>query len=236
MHTSEYTDDELIEQIARGDWGVDAAAPRLDTVTRLVAQRQRRRRTTIGAGLAAGLVAAAATTAVLIGGPDTTPTSLEDLAAQTPTVTGPATARATNAPPRFPNCTSAHLLLSLGPYAGTPRRPTQTVFIQNIGKRTCTYAEHPVLSIGTRSGGNTPVDMTSAASGPWTLQPKEALAFAVTGPRPSSCVQKGGVQRARQFNYQLGDFTSTFNFPGMQIFNCGAPVLTGIRVGPPPPN
>jgi len=56
MATSQYTDDELLERIARGDWGADAATPRIDTITRLVSQRQRRRRTTIGAGLAAGLV------------------------------------------------------------------------------------------------------------------------------------------------------------------------------------
>lgn len=236
MAKSQYTDDELIERIARGDWGADAATPRIDTITRLVSQRQRRRRTTIGAGLTAGLVAAAATTAVLIGGPDTTPTSLDDQAAQTPTVTEPATARATNAPPRFPECTNAYLLLSRGPYAGTPQRPVQSVFIKNIGKQTCVLAEQPVLSIGSTNGGSTPVDMTSADSGPWTLRPKEAVVFTVTAPPPLSCMQVGGDQTARQLIIEQGDFTSTFIFPGMRVAACDAPVLTDVRVGPPPPN
>lgn len=238
MDTSEYTDDELIEQIARGDWGVDATAPRLDTVTRLVAQRQRRRRTTIGVSVTAGLTAAAATIAVLIGLPSSTPTNDDDLAAQTPTAsaTEPATARTTRTPPRFPACTSDRLLLADGPYAGTPQRPVQSVFFQNIGKATCVFVDHPVLSIGTKNGGTTPVDMTSADNGPWTLQPNEALVYTVTAPRPSSCVQVGGVQRARQFMIEEGAFTSTFNFPGMRVENCGAPVLTGMRVGTPPPN
>ncbi len=235
MAKSQYTDDELIERIARGDWGADAASPRIDTITRLVSQRQRRRRMTIGAGFAAGLVAAAATTAVLIGGPDTTPTSLDDQAAQTPGVTEPASSRATNAPPRFPECPSTHLVLSDGPYAGTPQRPVKTVFFKNIGKSTCVFADHVVLRIGSTSGESTPVDMTSADSGPWTLRPKEAVVFTVTAPPPSSCTQEGG-RTARMFIIEQGRaFTSMFSFPGMRVANCDAPVLTSVRVGRPPP-
>ncbi len=173
---------------------------------------------------------------MVIGLPHSTPTNKNDLAAQTPTTTESASARTTGTPRRFPTCTSNQLLLADGPYAGTPQRPVQTVFFKNFGKRTCVFAEHPVLSIGTKNGGTTQVDMTSADSGPWTLQPKKALVYTVTAPRPSSCVQVGGAQMARQFIIEQGAFTSTLNFPGMRVFNCAAPVLTDLRGGPPPPN
>jgi hypothetical protein len=241
VNSSRHTDEELAERISRGDWGGDVASPALDTVLRLVEQRRRQRRTALGVG--AGLAAAAAVTAVIALQSPPLPTT-DGSPAASPTVSTPpetsgsqATGTAPTAGlPQPPNCTGARarLLLSHGPYAGTPERPSQVAFVQNIGKRPCLLPELPTLSIGSKSRMTVPVDMTSAGDGPWVLQPEEALLLTVTAPRLSAeavCPGLAEAVMARDFIISLGGNTYTFNFPGMRVGDCDAPSLTGVRVG-----
>ncbi len=238
-------DQELMERIARGDWAPDVEAPHLDTVTTLVAKRQRQRRTAYGAGV--GLVAAAAVTAVVALQPGTVPTSDPPPAAQSttagptttgPTTTGPTTTPTTPAGPHLVDCTGgrARLLLSHGRYGGTSARPAQVAFVENIGKRACSLAQLPELRVATRSGLEADVDMTSAGDGPWQLQPEEAVIFTVTAPPPSSCTPTDGPTVSRRFVIELTGNTYTFPFAGMTVVNCAPPTLTGLRVGPAPKN
>lgn len=228
-------DQELMERIARGDWAPDVEAPPLDTVTTLVAKRQRQRRTAYGAGI--GLVAAGAVTAVVALQPGTVPTS-DPLPAAQSTTTGPTTAPTTPAAPHLVNCTGgrARLLLSHGRYSGTSARPSQVAFIENIGKRACSLAKLPGLRVASKSGLEADVDMTSAGDGPWQLKPDDALIFTVTAPPPSSCTPTDGPSLSRRFVIELTGNSYTFPFKGMVVLNCHPPTLTDVRVGTSPRN
>ncbi len=228
MNTPTHTDDELVERISRGDWGVDVEPPELDDVMRLVAQRERRRRTAIGVGVGAGLAAAAATVIVGLAPADTHTTDV-------PSATEPtASAPRTPAPPQPVDCRHAsRLLLTQGRYGGTPQRPSQVAVVQNISARACSLTGLPTLRIGNQSGETSRVDAGSAGDGRWELQPDDALFLTVTAAPPSSCTGAGRTETSRQFIIEFGDgYTYTFNFPGMQVDGCTAPVLTRVRVAP----
>lgn len=241
MGTPNYTDDQLTERISRGDWGMDVEPPAIDDVLRLVDQRQRRRRTAIGASVVTGLAAAAAVTAVVGLAPNSP--SADVPPADRPTVSKPtaerptASAPTTPAAPQLADCRDVpgRLLLSQGQYGGTPQRPSQVAVIKNIGREACSLVL-PTLSIDNQAWAS-PVETRPADEGPWTIRPDQALIMTVTAPRPAlPCLKTGAGAIARQFNISMGDFTYTLNFPGMRVNNCGAPVLTGVRVGTPPPD
>jgi len=236
-----HSDDELAERISRGDWGMDVESPALDDVMAGVSQRQRRRRTAIGASVVTGLAAAAAVTAVVGLTPNTpsadVPPAQRPMASMPtddlPTASGAATPR----PTQLTDCRDVpgRLLLSPGRYGGTPQRPSQVAYIENIGRRPCSLPVLPTLSIGSESGMVSPVNMQSAGDGPWKIRPEQALIMEVTAPPPSSCLG-GGAATARHFIIEQGPSTYTLNFAGMTVMNCAPPTLTDLRVGAAPQN
>jgi len=237
-----HSDDELAERISRGDWGMDVESPALDDVMAGVSQRQRRRRTAIGASVVTGLAAAAAVTAVVGLTPNTpsadVPPAQRPMASMPrddlPTASGPATPR----PTQLTDCRDVpgRVLLSPGRYGGTPQRPSQVAYIENIGRRPCSLPVLPTLSIGSESGMVSPVNMQSAGDGPWKIRPEQALIMEVTAPRPSSCLGGGGAETARHFSIEQGPVTYTLNFAGMTVVNCAPPTLADLRVGAAPQN
>ncbi len=238
MNDPTYTDDVLAERISRGDWGTDVEAPRVDDVIRLIEERQRRRRTAIGVGLGAGLAAAAVTAVVGFGWNSADTADVPPAGRPTvsqPLVEGPTVSETSGTPtPELTDCrNTSRLLLSHGPYGGTPQRPSQTAFVQNIGPRPCALPFLPTLSIGSK-GSATAVGVQSPTAGaaPWVLKPEEALILTVRAPRPSSCVSTNGAGTSRQFIIKLGGNTYTFDFPGMRVDGCAAPALTRVRVAP----
>jgi hypothetical protein len=230
MTGQSYTDDELAARIAAGDWAGDVEAPRVDTISGLVSRRRRRR--TAAAGGCVGVVAAAVVAGALaLHGSSPLPKVASQPAATD--VTSPTAA--VSQPDGPANClsTQSRLQLSRGAYGGTTRRPTQVVFVENIGRHPCSIPE-PALSVGFGRNDPNPVSVTSVSRGPWTLPSHQALILTVTAPRPSTCMRSNARLDSHQISVELPGWTYSFPFPGMNVVNCDPPTVSAVRVGPPP--
>lgn len=224
-----YTDDELAARIAAGDWAGDAEAPRVDSISSLVSRR-RRRRTAAAAGFV-GVAAAVVAGVLALHGSSPTPQVASQPAATD--VTSPSAAVSQPDGPASCLSTQSRLQLSRGAYGGTTRRPTQVVFVENVGRHPCSIPE-PALSVGFGRHDPQPISVTSMSRGPWTLPSHQALILTVTAPRPSTCMRSNARLDSHQISVELPGWTYSFLFPGMNVVNCDPPTVSAVQVGPPP--